>query len=451
MSLVVAAIVAIAILWIRRSSTPSTFLNGVYVNGVSLGGMSYADGYQKVKGLAAQRINENAIRVSCGEKEWTLTPSMLSASMDVESQLALAWNFGHTGSYAQKRSQQDYLKDHTAAFNSGLNYDEAKLDQFIAEIKAEIDIPPVDATILVGKNDKLTVTDSADGQAVDGNALREALSKVIVEGSAPEIQLVPQAVKPSIPSEELRKNTEQIAICTTTTKTSSSNRTWNIRRALAPFNGFAVHPGETISVNQVIGKRTVDNKFREAPEFAGTNVQMGVGGGVCQASSTLYKALLTAGMTVEERWQHNMKVSYIDPSLDATINNDDKDLVFTNNRDSTIYIYTSVNDEHAQVRIYGKRTEYKIVPVSEIIQKDIPAKSIRKKKDTSGKHAYYTDDKVLESEGKPGLRSRALLYYYDWNTGEQAKEPDELHVDYYFPLPPVYWVGVHEREDAALP
>jgi hypothetical protein len=153
---------------------------------------------------------------------------------------------------------------------------------------------------------------------------------------------------------------------------------------------------------------------------------------------------------VEERWQHNMTVSYLPPSLDATINNDGKDLVFTNNGDSAIYIFTSVDRQRAQVKIYGNRPEYEIKPVSEIIQKDIPATSVRKKKDTSGKHAYYTDDIVLETEGKTGLRSRALLYYYDWETGAQVGEPDELHEDYYYPSPPVYWVGIHERE-AVLP
>jgi vancomycin resistance protein YoaR len=451
MALTVAALVALIVFVIRWTSKPSVFLDGVYVNGVPLGGLSYSGGYEKVSGLAGQRLNSNPIRIFCGEKSWTLTPSMLGASMDVKAQLVLAWNIGHTGNFFQRRAQQDYLKGRTVAFNSKLVYDEARLDQFIAGIKSEIDVAPIEATLTLEDGGRFTITDSADGLALDGNALKEALAKVIVEGSAPEIQLVQQAVGPRVTADELRAGTQLIATCTTDTSSSSSNRTWNIRRALSPFNGFVVQPGETVSVNKKIGKRTLENKFREAPEFAGTNVQMGIGGGVCQASSTLYKALLTAGMTVEERWQHNMTVGYIAPSLDATINNDEKDLVFTNNRDSAIYIFTSVNDKRAQVKIYGKRPEYDIRPTSEIIQKNIPATSVRKKKDTSGKHAYYTDETKLESEGKPGLRSRALLYYYDWNTGLQVGEPDELHEDYYYPSPPVYWVGIHEREAELLP
>ena len=450
MALAVAVVVFAIIGIIRLTSQPDTFLNGVYVNGVSLGGYSRDEGYKQVHEMADQRLNQSAITLTYEDKSWTLTPSMLGASMDVDSQLALAWNFGHTGNFFQKRSQQDYLKDNTVAFNSELNYDGTLLDQYVASIKNEIDVAPVDATVTIEKDKTLTVSDSSDGKALDGDALKQALAEVIVEGSTPQIQLVAQVVKPSISSEELKNGTQLIGTCTTPTKTSTKNRTTNIRRALAKFNGFAVHPGETISFNKVVGRRTEENGFKPAPEFAGTTVQEGIGGGVCQASTTLYNALLRAGMTVETRFQHTMTVAYVHPSLDATVSDSGKDLVFTNNRDSTIYIFTTVDSENARVDIYGVPTEYEIKLESEIIQKDIPSTTIKKKKDTSGKHAYYTDETELISEGKLGTKSRAFICYYDRKTGELV-ERDELHTDYYFPSAPVYWVGIHERDEEVLP
>lgn len=452
MALVVAAIVFAIIAIIRFTSQPNVFLNGVYVNGISLGGYTYEEGYKLANDMADQRLNKNAITLSFEEKTWTLTPSMVGASMDINTQLALAWNFGHTGNFFQKRSQQSYLKDHTVVFNSELKYDAAKLEQFVAKIKSEIDVAPVDATVIVDTGEQLTVTDSSNGLALDGEALKEALSKVIVEGSTPQIQLVAQVAKPQISSDELKNNTQLIATCTTSTKSSTRNRTSNIHQALKKFNGFVVHPNETISFNKVVGKRTLENGFKEAPEFAGTSVQEGIGGGVCQASTTLYNALLRAGMTVETRYQHTMTVAYIPPSLDATVSENGKDLVFTNNRDSAVFIFTTVDTEKAQVNIYGKPTEYRIELESEIIQDNIASTSIKKKKDTTGKHAYYTDEKVLASEGKAGLKSRAFICYYDRNTGELAGDKRvELHTDYYFPSAPVYWVGIHERDEEIQP
>lgn len=452
MALAIGIIVLTVIGIIRFTTQPNVFLYGVYVNGVSLGGYSYEEGYRLIHELADQRLNQNAITLTYEDKSWTLTPSMLGATMDVDSQLALAWNFGHTGNFFQKKAQSDYLKDHTANFNSELKYDEAALDKFVAAIKSEIDVPPVNATVTVKSGETLEISESSDGLALDGNALKEALAKVIVEGSAPQIQLVAQVVKPAITKSDLENGTQRIASCTTPTKGSTRNRVSNIHNALRKFNGFVVHPGETVSFNKVVGKRTVENGFKEAPEFAGTTVQQGIGGGVCQASTTLYNALLRAGMTVEERWQHTMTVSYIPPSLDATVSDNGKDLVFTNNRDSAIYIFTSVDSEKAQVNIYGERTPYKIVLESEIIQNNIPSTTIKTKKDISGKHAYYTDEKVLASEGKMGLKSRAFICYYDWETGELAGDKRvELHTDYYYPSAPVYWVGIHEREEELSP
>ena len=451
MALVVAAIVFAVIAIIRLTSQPNTFLKGVYVNGVSLGGYTREQGDKLVNDMADKRLNQNAITLTYQDKSWTLTPSMLGASMDVNSQLALAWNFGHTGNFFQRRSQQSYLQNHTVEYNSKLTYDEGLLDQFVAKIKGEIDVAPVNATVTVEKDQTLTVSQSQDGLALDGDALKQALEKVIVEGSAPQIQLVAQVVKPEISSDALKTGTELIATCTTSTKSSTKNRTTNIRKALSRFNGYVVQPGETVSFNQVVGKRTPENGFKPAPEFAGTVVQEGIGGGVCQASTTLYDALLRAGMTVETRFQHTMLVSYIPPSLDATVSDTGKDLVFTNDRDSAIYIFTTVDSEKARVDIYGKPTQYKIVLESEIIQDNIQPTSVNKKKDTSGKHAYYTDEMVLDTPGKPGKKSRALITNYDRQTGAMVGQPEELHVDYYFPLPPVYWVGIHERDEEILP
>lgn len=446
MALVIAVIVLGIIGVIRFSSKPNVFLNGVYVNGVSLGGYTFEEGYALIHDLAEQRLSMNAIELRYGDKAWTLTPAMLNASMDVDSQLALAWNFGHTGNFFQKKSQQDYLKQQSVEFNSDLVYDEAILDHFIADIKSQIDIAPVDATVIVKANEQLEITDSFDGLVLDAEAVKQALADVIVEGSAPQIELVAQVAKPSIASEALRNGTQLIATCTTSTKSSNRNRTTNIHRALSKFNGFVVHPGDTVSFNKIVGRRTVENGFKEAEEFAGTSVQSGIGGGVCQASTTLYNALLRAGITVEVRHQHTMVVSYIPSSLDATVSDSGKDLVFTNNRDSSIYIYTNVDTARAQVNIYGVPTEYKIELESEIIQDNIAATNVRKRKDTTGKRAYYTDEMVLASEGKMGRRSRAYICYYDRATGELAGDRRvELHADYYLPSPAVYWVGIHER------
>ena len=115
MALVIGVIVFVVIGGIRLfTAQPDVFLHGVYVNGISLGGYSLRGRVASWSAASAEeRLNQNVITsFTYGDETWTLTPSMLNATMDVESQLALAWNFGHTGNFFQKKSQQDYLKDH---------------------------------------------------------------------------------------------------------------------------------------------------------------------------------------------------------------------------------------------------------------------------------------------------------------------------------------------------
>ena len=100
---------------------------------------------------------------------------------------------------------------------------------------------------------------------------------------------------------------------------SRSNRKTNVRVALSRFNGLKVDPGETVSFNAVALERTEANGYKEAIEYSEGESTTGIGGGTCQASTTLYGALLQAGVTIIERHNHSMTVGYVDPSMDAAV------------------------------------------------------------------------------------------------------------------------------------
>lgn len=446
LSIIVVALILVIRLIGNQGSTQQVFLDGVYVNGIPLGGYGYAEGYELVQQLAYERLNVNAIQVNCQGKTWTITPAMLDATYTVDEQVAMAWNFGHTGNWAQRRDQASFLRDNPQHFNSTLSYNEEILDQFIAQIKSEIDVAPVSAEPIIGTDETITIVPSQDGLEIDGEALKQQLVSAIVEGTTAVIDIIPQVARPEVTTEQLQQSTQLIATFRTSTKTSSSDRTSNVRRALSKFNGFYFANGETASFNEVVGKRTEANGFKPAVEYDGATEVDGIGGGVCQASTTLYGALLRAGVTVERRYNHTMTVGYVKPSQDAAVSDSGKDLVFTNNTGYDMYIYTSVDGERAEAKIFGHPTEYLIEIESEIIQANIEAKGFTKVEDTRGKYVYYTDERYLAKEGKPGMRSRAIIIYKDRQTGEEVSR-EVLSTDYYEPMKPTYYVGVHSREE----
>ena len=192
----------------------------------------------------------------------------------------------------------------------------------------------------------------------------------------------------------------------------------------------------------MVGPRTIERGYVEAVEYAGTRTQMGIGGGVCQASSTLYGALLQAGMTVVERGNHTMTVTYVPPSIDAAVEYGSKDLVMRNDTEYPIYVYTNVSGGFATVRVYGHKPEYKIELHSEVL--DIISPENEYIQDTEGKYVYQVGEHYVYSEGVDGCRSEGWLIYSDWETGEEV-ERVKISTDYYYARDYVIYVGVHTQ------
>jgi vancomycin resistance protein YoaR len=114
-------------------------------------------------------------------------------------------------------------------------------------------------------------------------------------------------------------------------------RATNIILATATLNNYLMMPGDLFSFNRVNGPRTAERGYQPAPVIVGNTVVPGLGGGVCQVSSTLYNAVLQAGLEVVERYPHSQPVGYVPPGRDATIS-DYLDFKFRNSTDQIIMI-----------------------------------------------------------------------------------------------------------------
>ena len=108
------------------------------------------------------------------------------------------------------------------------------------------------------------------------------------------------------------------------------SRAVNIALASSRINGLVIQPGESFSFNQAILPRTAANGYVKANVIVNKKYVLGIGGGICQVSSTLYAAMLTAGLPATERHPHSLDVGYIPVGMDATISGNALDLRFTN-------------------------------------------------------------------------------------------------------------------------
>lgn len=138
--------------------------------------------------------------------------------------------------------------------------------------------------------------------------------------------------------------------------TSDRDRTTNLILAANKINGTVVMPGEVFSYNQVVGERTIAVGYKEAPIYVNGEVVDGLGGGICQVTSTLYNAVVLANLEIVERSNHQFVPSYVKASRDATVVYGSIDFKFKNNRNYPIKILCSVNNGVVNFAIYGLKT-----------------------------------------------------------------------------------------------
>lgn len=136
----------------------------------------------------------------------------------------------------------------------------------------------------------------------------------------------------------------------------SNNRYQNLVVSANKINGTVVMPGETFSYNSTVGERTIAAGFREATVFENNQAVSGLGGGICQVSTTLYNAVLFSNLEVVERSNHMFLSTYFTGGRDATVAWGSLDFKFKNNRNYPIKIVASVENGGVHVSIYGLKT-----------------------------------------------------------------------------------------------
>lgn len=149
---------------------------------------------------------------------------------------------------------------------------------------------------------------------------------------------------------------------------SNINRSTNLAIATNKINGKVLMPGEVFSFNKIVGKRTVEEGYRDAKIYADGGVVDGLAGGICQISSTLYNAVLLANLEIVERKNHSYPTSYVSVGRDATVVYGAIDFQFKNSRKYPIKIEASVKNGIAEFKIHGMQEEneyeIKIIPIT---------------------------------------------------------------------------------------
>ena len=220
------------------------------------------------------------------------------------------------------------------------------------------------------------------------------------------------------------------------------NRIHNVQLVARLIDGKLVAPGATFSFNGATGARTADKGFREAPVIINGEVTSGLGGGVCQVSTTVFNAAYEAGLKITERTNHALYISHYPQGRDATVNYPDVDLKFVNDTPHWLLLRTYVGSYSLQVELYGspinRRVESETRPL--VATGGAPVQRVPDP-------ALFVGSTYVEETGEPSRStsverkvytpSGALLYDNTWYSSYRG-EPRIVHVGTKpRPVPPV--------------
>ncbi|MEG0768069.1 MAG: VanW family protein, partial [Clostridia bacterium] len=312
----------------------NTFYRGVYVDGVSLNGASPQEAHDYLEKRAKTQLGSWSIQLCYGhDLSWKVTPDLLEMQLDVADQINQAWQQGRIGNVLERYQTIIALRATPYYGYTTIRYNEYRLDELLREIKQTVDVQAQDAmqTYIPDRVPPFVYTDEVVGRTLNIENLKAQVLDMVNRLESGEVAIQPDIQQPAVTVAELQGEIVRLSSVRTpihTTSTPERNR--NIEIGCEKFDGKVVKPGAKVSFNDVVGKRTQNNGFQPALEIAYGEYREGIGGGICQCSSTLYNAVVEAGLEIVKRTAHAIPSSYVEKGKDATVSDGGLDLVFRN-------------------------------------------------------------------------------------------------------------------------
>ena len=268
--------------------------------------------------------------------------------------------------------------DETAIDLEDLDAQQAQVDW--DAVKAQVDQPVQDARVDTSVKGSTTILPEQVGITLDVDTARK-----IAETNTGEQYSVPLTLtQPNMTAQTLQSMLfrDQLASSYTSFSTANRNRAHNIRLAAQLVDGTVLNPGEEFSYNDVVGSRTTARGFKDAGVFSNGQVTEGVGGGICQVSSTIYMAVLRADLEVVQRRNHSLVVGYTPIGQDATVYYGAIEFIFKNNTAYPVRINASINGGRLTISIDGTKTDDKKVEIFSQVVETYPYQTIRREVST---------------------------------------------------------------------
>ncbi len=429
------------ITFIEVTGNSNRIFPGVTLKGVSLGNLTKNQAADAVEDYVGS-LQGKYITVHFDGGSGRIRVSDTGLQADTDNIVQEAWSVGRTGSFLQQWQERKAVAQNGRKIPFKVTFSKEKFRNSLNDITREVRVPPRDARLVITPQDTVEIVEGTKGTEIDFEGAFEQLEPIFRDDLNPEINVSLVEVNPSQTTEDIKnlRINGVLAEFTTRFNAENTNRSENVRVAAMALDGKMIKPGEAFSFNEVVGPRSQEAGYKNAKIILNNEFIDGLGGGVCQVSSTLYNALLRAGIEVKERHNHSLVVTYVPMGQDAAVVYGAKDLKFTNNLPCAVIIKTVMTRNTVTFKLFGDTALKRNVRIINNVIKEYPFKIAYKNDPTLPK-----GQQVVANKGQNGYRVVSKMMVYE---GNRLIETKQLPSSYYKPLDQVVNVGVKPVQGA---
>ena len=383
---------------------------GIKISGIDVSRLNKKDAGQKVLNTKLDELKDAKFDFDIQGEEYSISYSDMGYQLDIDKAVDKAFSYGKSDS--EIKNFFEIIRAACFGKNIALyeDFEEHKLDEALNKLILKAYIEPRDARVEYTAENGFKLYHSANGQYVDSKELKELIKNNIDKKELIEVPII--VSYPKIDDSQFDGIDSLLGEFSTDYSKSVANRKDNIALASSKFNDLLIKPGEEISFNNTVGDISAKNGFKTAAVIVNGEFNQGLGGGVCQVSTTLYNSLILADLEISERHNHSRPISYVDLGTDAAVAEGYKDLKFKNNTNHNIYLKSEADGSKLKFQVFGNKSdrdyEVKIIPklVNSVGPKTVTKysnkiKEGQSKVEKSGSKGYvYTTYKEISKNGE---------------------------------------------------
>lgn len=394
--------------------------SNIYISGIDVSNLTKEEAITKINGELEPVLNEK-ILLKCDDKEYTFLPSEIGVEYNVEQAVDEVYRIGRIGNILENNINMLKTFFTTTNVNLDFKYEENKFEELVNNINAqfsslvqsnyeiledkviikkgaagteiksdvlkekiinnieEVNFEPIEVGVIVREPNAINIDEIYNEvykAPVDAyytkdpfevhesqNGVDFAISideaKALLETDQEEFEIGLKVLYPAVTTSQIGSEAfpDLLSTCTTSYIVSKVGRTTNLKLASSKINGYVLMPGDTFSYNKVVGERTVAAGFQMAGVYSGGKEVEGLGGGICQISSTLYNIVVKSNLEIVQRENHVFLPGYLPAGQDATVVWGAIDFKFKNTRNYPVKIVSSVSGGYVTMKMFGLKEE----------------------------------------------------------------------------------------------